>query len=275
MVHQRSVLLSIALAASAACFAQTANPAPQTNPGAVQSAGIHNADTSDRSTAPDAETVPKPLTPMRRGDILMARKMYREAIETYQEGIRDAAVIYNKIGIGYHQLMDFRTALENYQMALRLDPTYSEAINNIGAVYYAQRNPKKAIREYQRALKHAPRSASIYSNLGTAQFARKKYKDAMLSYQKAVELDPNVFEHRSTSGSLLQERSVEERAKFHYFLAKTYAKAGMVDRAIEYVRKSLEEGFKGKDRYRNEPEFASLQENEEFQLILASEQRVL
>ncbi len=275
MVQQRSVLLSIALAASAACLAQTANTAPQTDPDTVQSAGIHEANTSDRSGAPSTATTEKPLTPMRRGDIWMARKMYREAIETYQEGIRDAAVIYNKIGIGYHHLLDFSTAIKNYRMALRLDPTYSEAINNIGAVYHAQRNPKKAIREYQRALKYAPRSASIYSNLGTAQFARKKYKDAMVSYQKAVELDPDVFEHRSTSGSLLQERSVQERAKFHYDRAQTYAKAGLVERAIAYVRKSLEEGFKGKDRYRNEPEFAALQENEEFQQILATEQRVL
>jgi len=275
MVQQRSVLLSIALAASAACFAQTANPAPRTDPGTAESAAVHEADTSEPSAVASDELTKKPLSPMRRGDILMARKMYREAIETYQEGIRDAAVIYNKIGIGYHQLMDFEHALENYRMALRLDPTYSEAINNIGAVYYAQKNPKRAIREYERALKYAPKSASIYSNLGTAQFARKKYKDAMESYQKAVELDPEVFEHRNTSGSLLQERSVEERAKFHYYLAKTYAKAGMVDRAIEYVRKSLEEGFKDKDRFRKEPEFAALQENEEFQQILAVEQRVL
>jgi len=45
---------------------------------------------------------------------------------------------------------------------------------------------------------------------------------------------------------LLQEHSVEERAKFHFYLAKTYAKAGNTDRALAYMRKCLEEGFKEK-----------------------------
>ena len=39
-------------------------------------------------------------------------------------------------------------------------------------------------------------------------------------------LDPEVFENRSTQGVLLQERSVAERGKFHYYLAHTYAQAG-------------------------------------------------
>ena len=83
-----------------------------------------------------------------------------------------------------------------------------------------------------RALKEAPDSASIWSNLGTAHFARKKYDDAMQCYEKAMALDPDVFEHKSSAGVLLQERSVEERAKFHYYQAKLYAKKGMNDRAL-------------------------------------------
>ena len=38
-----------------------------------------------------------------------------------------------------------------------------------------------------------------------------------------------MFERRSQYGELLQERSVEDRAKFHLYLAKTYAKAGEND----------------------------------------------
>jgi tetratricopeptide (TPR) repeat protein len=120
-----------------------------------------------------------------------------------------------------------------------------------------------------------PNSASIYSNLGTAQFARKKYKQALEAYDIALSLDPEVFEHRGTQGVLLQERSVEERAKFHFYLAKTYAKAGAIDRALVYIRKSLEEGFKERDKFQNEPEFAKLQDLPEFKQIMAAEPRVL
>jgi tetratricopeptide (TPR) repeat protein len=215
------------------------------------------------------------LTPEMRGDILMARKMYREAIDAYREASTDSAVIMNKLGIAFHQMMELDLARHSYERSIRLDPKYSEAVNNLGTVYYARKSYRKAVRQYNKALKLNPESASIYSNLGTAQFARKKYKEAMDAYQKALELDPEVFERRSSHGVLLQERSVQERAKFHFFMAKTYAQAGEFERSLLYIRKSLEEGFKERDKYREDPAFAKLQENAEFQQLLAMEPRVL
>jgi tetratricopeptide (TPR) repeat protein len=217
----------------------------------------------------------QPATALARGDVLMARKMYREAIESYSQGIHEIAAIYNKIGIAYHQLNDFDAALDNYKLALDFDPDYAEVINNIGTVYYAQKRVKKAIKQYEKALEYAPRSASIYSNLGTAHFARKKYNQAFEAYQKALSLDPNVFESRNTAGSLLQDRSVEERAKYHFYLAKTYAKAGMIEQAISYIRRALEEGYDDRERLRKDPDFAAVRETEEFEQLMAIQPRVL
>lgn len=233
----------------------------------------------DKTLPPETRQKPAPesaaLTPDKRADILMARKMYREAIDLYKQGLIENAVLWNKMGIAYHQMLQLDNARKHYEEALKLNPRYSEAINNLGTVYYAKKNYGKAIDYYKRALKLAPQSASIYSNLGTAYFARKKYKDAFTAYQKALSLDPDVFEHRNTYGVLLQERSVEERAKFHYYLAKTYAKAGMNDRALQYLRKALEEGFKDKERIPKEPEFAALLNNPEFKELMAAQARVL
>lgn len=228
------------------------------------------------NNVPSQLAQPKPeLTPEMRGDILMARKMYREAVEVYSTAGADSAIIANKTGIAYHQMMELDFARRNYERALKLDPKYSEAVNNLGTIFYARKNYRKAVKYYNRALKLKPNSASIYSNLGTAQFARKKYKQALEAYDTALSLDPEVFEHRGTQGVLLQERSVEERAKFHFYLAKTYAKAGAIERALTYMRKSLEEGFKERDKFQTEPEFAKLQELPEFKELMASEPRVL
>ena len=172
-------------------------------------------------------------------------------------------------------MMNLDLARKHYERAVKLDPKYSEAINNLGTVYYAGKNYRKAVSYYNRALKLNPQSASIYSNLGTAQFARKKYKQAMEAYETALSLDPEVFEHRGTNGVLLQERGIAERAKFHFYLAKTYAKAGATERALLYIRKALEEGFKEREKFKEEPEFAKLQELPEFQQLMASEPRVL
>lgn len=229
-------------------------------------------------SGPQAKAVQEalpPLTPEKRGDIYMARKEYREAIDAYKNAPQDSPVIWNKIGIAYHQLTQLDPAKKNYEKAIKLNPQYAEAINNLGTIYYAKKNYRKAISQYNKALKYTPDSASIYSNLGTALFARKKFEEAFAMYQKALSLDPEVFEHRNTYGVLLQERNVEDRAKFHFYMAKTYAKANMPDRALEYMRKALEEGFKDKHKFTEDPDFALLKELPEFQKLLALEPKVL
>jgi len=215
------------------------------------------------------------LTPEMRGDIYMARKMFREAIDMYRQMPADSAVAWNKIGIAHHQMLDLTSARKAYEQALKLERNYAEAINNLGTIYYSLKNYRKAITYYRRALKINPRSASVLSNLGTAYFARKRYDEAFEAYQQALALDPEVFEHRNSAGVLLQERSVEERAKFHFYLAKTYARAGSLDRALLYLRKALEEGFKERAKLTEEPEFAALRELPEFQDLLKYQPKVL
>jgi len=229
----------------------------------------------DHLDTPAVALAPQQISPETRGDILMARKMYREAAELYKQGSLDSAIIENKIGIAYHQMLQTDIARKYYERAMKIDPSYAEATNNLGTIYYSKKSYRRAIKLYHRALKLSPNSASIYSNLGTAFFARKNYKQAAESYQKALSLDPDVFEHRSSWGVMLQERSVEERAKFHYYLAKTYAKAGMNERALLYIRKALEEGFTERKKMMEDPEFVSLRKLPEFQELMAMEPRVL
>ncbi|MBI5085067.1 MAG: tetratricopeptide repeat protein [Acidobacteria bacterium] len=210
-----------------------------------------------------------------RGDIFMARKMYREAIEVYSKVAPMTSIVLNKTGIAYHQLANLDTAKKFYERSIKLNPKYAEAVNNLGTIHYAKKSYRRAISSYKKALELSPDSASMLSNLGTAYFARKDYQQAMVCYEKALSIDPEVFEHRGTTGVLLQERSVEERAKFHYYLAKTYAKAGRNDLALLYIRKSLEEGFKDRSKYLEDVEFAELRKVPEFETLMKLEPRVL
>jgi tetratricopeptide (TPR) repeat protein len=234
--------------------------------------------TAAAGTPPTGNPAPSaspPLTPEVRGDIMMARKMYRDALDYYKTGAETSAVLANKTGIAYHQLQDLVNARKYYEKAIKLNRGYAEAINNLGTVFYARKSYRRAIEQYKKALRISPDAASIWSNLGTAYFARKNYDEASKAYSQALALDAEVFERRSTQGTLLQDQSVEERAKFHYYLAKTYAQAGAKDRAILYIRKALEEGFKDRDKFLKEPEFAFLQDDAEFKELIATEQKVL
>jgi tetratricopeptide (TPR) repeat protein len=229
----------------------------------------------DGTRAPQMEA-PKPvLSAETRGDIFMARKMYREAIEAFSEGSPKDAVLRNKIGIAHHQMMQLDLARKYYEQAVKLKPGYSEAINNLGTVYYAGKSYRRAISQYKKALKLTPDSASIHSNLGTAYFARNQINLAAEEFRTALKLDPNVFEHHSSYGVMLQERSVQDRAKYHYWMAALYAQDGRSDLALQYLRKALEEGYKERKKLPDDPAFASMRDLPEFKELIALEPRVL
>jgi tetratricopeptide (TPR) repeat protein len=240
-----------------------------------QPAGINSILDASRSASPPETPKPAALTAEQRGDILMARKMYREAIETFAEGNPKDPVLRNKTGIAYHQMLQLDKAQKCYEQAVKLKKDYHEAINNLGTVFYARKSYRRAISQYKKALKYAPDQASVHSNLGTAYFARNQVDLALGEFRTALELDPDVFEHHSSYGVMLQERSVADRAKFHYSMATLYATQGRGDLAIQYLRKALEEGFKERKKLTEDPAFAALRDLPEFQQLLTLEPRVL
>jgi tetratricopeptide (TPR) repeat protein len=215
------------------------------------------------------------LPPEELADIFMARKKYREALEQYKRCDQTSAVILNKAGIAYHELLDLSSAMAEYRRATKLDPNYPEAFNNLGTVYYSQKSFRRAIHLYKTALRLAPESATVYSNLGSAYFSTHRFRDAMAAYVKALDLDPNVFLSNSSSGVLLQEQTVEDKATFHYYMARVYARKGMTDLALQNIRRSLEEGFKDPRKFRQEAEFAVLNGNPEFEALMKRERRAL
>jgi tetratricopeptide (TPR) repeat protein len=240
------VSLLIALAISVAC-AQTAVPEP----------------------------VLTPLTPEQRGDVFMARKMFREAIASYKNGPQNSPVTWNKIGIAWHNLGEMGLARSNYEHALKVDKKYAEAINTVGTVFYAQKKYRTAIGRYKRALALAPDKASFWSNLGTAYYSMGRFPEMMEAYSKAISLDAEIFEHRGVVGTEMQDRTVADRARYHFELARLYAKIGKDELAVQYLRRSFEEGFKDKDKVKNLPEFAGLLDKPEFVKVMALEPRVL
>src|SRR5579872_923204 len=139
--------LAIAMAASLTgmAFAQPGNPI------------LDNTRTPTPVPVQADKSADKPLdksevTPELRGDIFMAKKQYREAIEAFQQGSPKDPVIWNKTGIAYHQMLQLDNALKSYQKAVNLRKDYLEAINNIGTVYYARKNYRRSITYYQRAI---------------------------------------------------------------------------------------------------------------------------
>jgi tetratricopeptide (TPR) repeat protein len=187
------------------------------------------------------------LSPEEMGDLYMARKQYREAAGTYKllsDRNPRNAVYLNKLGIAFHQQADLGLALKCYQRAAKVDPTYADALNNVGTVWYQRKKYGKAIKAYEKAIKIRDDMAVLYSNLGYAYFCEKKYEESIAAFRIAVAKDPQLFEHNaSRTGSLLQDRSVSDRGRFYFLLAKSFAETGNLERCVMYLRKAKDEGY--------------------------------
>ncbi|MCU0226645.1 MAG: tetratricopeptide repeat protein [Bryobacterales bacterium] len=238
-----------------------------------------SVDPPDSPREVDGVPMPENLTPQQQAAFLASHGRHQDALALYQhldsQLTRRQAVLWNKVGIAYHQMLDMDAAARCYRESLRTDARYSEARNNLGTVHYTQKQYGRAVNEYRKSLDLTPNSASVHSNLGTAYFAQKRYEEASTHYARAVEIDPMIFEHRGSQGTILQQRNVEDRASFHFYLAKVYARNGDVERSLLYMRKALEDGFKDRRKFRDDTDFAAMQEIEEFQTLLATEFRVL
>jgi len=215
---------------------------------------------------------PRQLTPEELADILMARKEYREAAFSYKK-LADQnpsnPVYWNKLGIALHQQSELSGALKFYQQAVKVNPKYADAQNNIGTIWYQRKKYGKAVRAYERAIKLRSDMAVLYSNLGYAYFGEKKYQESIASFRHAMALDPQLFEHSSHGGSLLQDRSVSDRGRFYFLLAKSFAEAGNFERSLVYLRKAKEEGFASMNDVKTDPSFSAVLKLPETQELLA------
>jgi len=230
-------------------------------------------------TAPAAAAVaapaPQPLTPRQkaemRGDLLMVRKEFTEAIRVYKDLLKEDprnAQLLNKIGVAYQQTLNLRDAEKYYKNAAKADKTFASPLNNIGTVEYERKHYGKSIKFYNRALKVRTDMATIYSNLGYAYFEDKKYPDAILSFRQALLLDPTVFENKSQGGAIVQQRSTTDPGLFYYYVAKCFALGGNAEQAAHFLKLARDDGYKDFVLAEKDPAFAKVIKDPRVQTVL-------
>jgi tetratricopeptide (TPR) repeat protein len=202
-----------------------------------------------------------------------AAAKYLDALDYYRAALAknpSSAPLYNKIGINELQMARFREARKDFEKAIKMDRQFADAHNNLGVIFYLQRKYGAAIKRYEDAIKLRQDSASFFSNLGAAYFSKKDYVKASLAYNQALQLDPDIFERTTRTGVLAQTSSPDDRAHFYYVLAKLYAQSGITDRSLQYLRRAMEEGYKGIDEVYKDSEFAGLRKDPRFAELMAA-----
>jgi tetratricopeptide (TPR) repeat protein len=208
-----------------------------------------------------------------RAEKLRAGKLYLDALDYYRAALAknpSSASLMNKIGITELMMQRYREAKKSFDRSIKLDRKFADAYNNRAVVLYEEKKYGSAVKEYRKAIALDGNSASFFSNLGAALFAKKEFEPAVVAYQHAVELDPDVFERTSRGGVQAQLPSPGDRARYDFTVAKLYAKMGYSERALEYLKKALEEGYKDFNNVYKDAEFAAVRKDKRFTEMVAA-----
>ena len=184
------------------------------------------------------------LGPEQQANLYMARKMYDEAIDFYQQALKTGSrdpLLWNRLGVAWQFQGNMRQAQRAYKRAYQLDRKSARALNNLGTTFYMVGRHKKSLKYYRRALQLDPDNSSFHLNLGTAYFHRKKYAEAAQEYRIALNLDSGILGRSGTVGTEMQPRSWDERMYFE--VARIYASMNRFPEAVRYLRRALEDGF--------------------------------
>ena len=117
----------------------------------------------------------------------------QEKTDAYQRNIKElSAVEWFEKGYGHQMSGDYNAAIDAYNMAITLDPKFTDAYKNRGSAYNQIGNYYKAIREFDKAIELDPKSAETYYNRGTACDNLGNYPQAIRDFNKAIELNPGL-----------------------------------------------------------------------------------
>jgi type IV pilus assembly protein PilF len=96
------------------------------------------------------------------------------------------AQLHTELGAGYYERGQMDIALEELNLAVKIDPNYAQAYNIYGLVYATLGDDRKAEENFGRALQLAPNDSDIHHNWGWYLCQHKREREALAEFETAV-----------------------------------------------------------------------------------------
>lgn len=106
--------------------------------------------------------------------------------EPADSSMRQRSQIHAELGGGYFVQNQLGIALDEFNEAVRLDPSYAPAHAGLGLVHAALRQDDKAEASFKRALQLDPESSESHNNYGTFLCARNRIDESIAEFMAAV-----------------------------------------------------------------------------------------
>lgn len=179
-------------------------------------------------------------------------KVWKNSITLWSDVISkypNVAGAYNNRGLAYsNDEMEFKKAIVDFTINLKLKPDSPQTYNNRGYAYFALGEDDKAISDFTDALKLEPNFAEAYFNRATVYFRKKMHVEAIADYSKAIDIVPNYIRAYKIRGQInfyigKYNEALDDLSKAIQLDPKYYE--AYIFRAQTYLKlNNREEGFK-------------------------------
>ncbi|MDM3845745.1 MAG: tetratricopeptide repeat protein [Aphanizomenon gracile PMC638.10] len=170
--------------------------------------------------------------------VLSNLKRYREAAAAINKAIElsPRAAFYSNRGNVRNELGDKQGAIDDYNLAIKINPNFAQAYNNRGVVRKDLGDKQGAIDDYNQAIKFNPNLADAYNNRGLVRYQLGDKPGAIDDYNLAIKFNPNLVQAYNNRGLVRADLGDKQGAIDDYNLAikinpndaKAYYNRGLV-----------------------------------------------
>lgn len=133
-----------------------------------------------------------------RGLFFLSNGNYAGAIQEYEIAIslnpdtQASASFYNNLGLVYHRLEAYNTALEYFQKSVNLDPAFLMYYQNLINVYFAQKTSDKIEKHYEKLIEKDRYNSSAYLMAGLINKKSGNKAAAIMYLSEYARLEPDL-----------------------------------------------------------------------------------
>ena len=175
---------------------------------------------------------------------------------------------YNKNALGYTisgsdkvARKDYSGAVEDFSMAIKLDPNFKQAYENRGVAKFYLQDYNGAIQDYNRAIEIDPEEYSSFGRRGWAKFHLQDYTGAIEDLNRAVQGSKDKFRYlnfrgqakirlQDLEGAITDFSSVisalssdrEQKSKAQYWRGMIKISLGQIDSGCQDLKKAVKSG---------------------------------
>ncbi len=93
---------------------------------------------------------------------------------------------HTDLGAAYYQQNKLEIALDEFNHAIAIDPSFGQAYNGLGLVYAALGEDVQADASFKKAIQTDPKSSESHNNYGSFLCGKKRYDESIVQFLEAV-----------------------------------------------------------------------------------------